>query len=845
MPEELFYGFTPIIPENQIYLERPEIYNLLENMMPNPVVFVLAGAGFGKTCTVYSYIKKYKIRTAWIQCSAELNAEEVFWERFVLSMSIISRKTREKLSKMEYPSTEQQFNQYIKILKNNIIPNEKYFFVYDDLHHISSGSIMHFLDKSIITSFPNITHVLISRSMPPLNTVCSEDKNLRAIISSSQLCFNQNEIASYFKLLQIKTAPEIIPSVYHDTEGWPFAVHMAGLSIKNMTGRASYIPKLLRLNIFKLIESEIMASISPGLRRFLIKLSLLKDMELQLLEEIENDTSIINELNGFLSFVKFDSSRNKYLFNGLFMDYLKERQCELDKKEKIKVWEKTALWYWAKNLNLEAIGYFEKTGDFKSILKTLRTFPLLLSSQTAKIISETLDRFPKEIYSTCPEIIEMRSRIHNSLGNLKQSRKEILSMLPDLISSGDSSEKYRILTICYLNLGFIGLLESIHNRRYDFIGYFRQAGVFCRKAKLNTGPPMNGMIMSSYACRVSAPAGEKDIEKYIAIIKEIVPYTMDALGGCQSGMYELTLGEYSFFKGQIAEAEKYLLQSLEKAGEKQQFEVKNRALFYLLRIYISKGSREELENVLLQLEAEQKEEFFLNRFFYHAIVTGWYYIQTGRKENLSPWIKNDYGESELNSRTRGLEKLVKAKYLFSEKRYPAALAVIENQGGAEPIIFGTIEMKALEAVCLYRLKDKIGAYTALASAYTLAAPALVFMPFAELGKDMRALAEAAKKDKAKGLPLTWLNETYRNAAVYAKKLYSLKTEPRESGIFILSERERDVLINLSQGLTREEIAGASSISPNTVKSVTRSIYNKLGALNRADAVRIASERGIL
>jgi LuxR family maltose regulon positive regulatory protein len=47
------------------------------------------------------------------------------------------------------------------------------------------------------------------------------------------------------------------------------------------------------------------------------------------------------------------------------------------------------------------------------------------------------------------------------------------------------------------------------------------------------------------------------------------------------------------------------------------------------------------------------------------------------------------------------------------------------------------------------------------------------------------------------------------------------------------------LEGLAQGLTREEIARNLSISVNTVKSAVRSVYNKLGAVNRADAVRIA------
>jgi LuxR family maltose regulon positive regulatory protein len=61
----------------------------------------------------------------------------------------------------------------------------------------------------------------------------------------------------------------------------------------------------------------------------------------------------------------------------------------------------------------------------------------------------------------------------------------------------------------------------------------------------------------------------------------------------------------------------------------------------------------------------------------------------------------------------------------------------------------------------------------------------------------------------------------------------------------LSRRETEILANLSQGMTQEEIAGISSLSVNTVKSVIRSIYSKLGAVNKADAVRIAVSRGLV
>jgi LuxR family maltose regulon positive regulatory protein len=61
----------------------------------------------------------------------------------------------------------------------------------------------------------------------------------------------------------------------------------------------------------------------------------------------------------------------------------------------------------------------------------------------------------------------------------------------------------------------------------------------------------------------------------------------------------------------------------------------------------------------------------------------------------------------------------------------------------------------------------------------------------------------------------------------------------------LSRQEREVLTELSQGLTREEIADHLSIPLNTIKGVIRSVYHKLGALNRADAIRIATSLGLL
>ena len=61
----------------------------------------------------------------------------------------------------------------------------------------------------------------------------------------------------------------------------------------------------------------------------------------------------------------------------------------------------------------------------------------------------------------------------------------------------------------------------------------------------------------------------------------------------------------------------------------------------------------------------------------------------------------------------------------------------------------------------------------------------------------------------------------------------------------LSEREREVLRHASGMLTTAEIASELYISINTVKSHLKSIYRKLAAAHRGEAVRRARNLGLI
>ena len=61
----------------------------------------------------------------------------------------------------------------------------------------------------------------------------------------------------------------------------------------------------------------------------------------------------------------------------------------------------------------------------------------------------------------------------------------------------------------------------------------------------------------------------------------------------------------------------------------------------------------------------------------------------------------------------------------------------------------------------------------------------------------------------------------------------------------LTGRELEVLQHLAQGLANKQIGAALGISEHTVKFHVASIYSKLGAANRAEAVRLGVQSGLV
>lgn len=77
------------------------------------------------------------------------------------------------------------------------------------------------------------------------------------------------------------------------------------------------------------------------------------------------------------------------------------------------------------------------------------------------------------------------------------------------------------------------------------------------------------------------------------------------------------------------------------------------------------------------------------------------------------------------------------------------------------------------------------------------------------------------------------------------QIFSAPTPRKQSPFDSLSEREREVLLEVAKGYTNQQIADRVGLSVKTIESYRARLMQKLGLKDRSDLMRLAVEAGLL
>jgi len=850
-PPEINYNISAL---TAYYMPRSRIEKIFDRAVRCKLVYVIAGAGYGKTQSMHHYIEKQRDAVVrWVQLTEHDNTGSRYWESLTRSVSHDNPELAEKLRALGFPETLARFRQFAEILKNFEHRSNKTFLVLDDFHLIHSAQALTFAERCAHLRVPGACVILISRKEPEIKAVSLFSRGAASIVTEDELRFTESEIAEFLKLRGIPFSANDLPRFFEATNGWALAIKLLSLVLTKIPRNIDLALNAMKQNIFKLLETEAFDDFPEPFRKQLAQLYLISDLPLIPLNEIFRDVMFAQYAPQLSSFIWFDSFFNDYRVNPLYLEFLKNKQHILSDDEKRDIYRKAAVWCSENGFRMDAVGYYAKSRQFDRILETLLSLPYKLPHDTCRYLLDILNEADIENEDENFSVQMLKSLfvplLYTGVRRYDEARKRSMDHIRQLERTNTPASAY-LLYIAYSNLAYIDTYICTFTHEYESPVHLKKAVGYYR---LSSAPPLKEegpfsvADIRGFACLVGEGARLPEFDRFLETARETAVYVSQTRHNMYYGYDDLVNCELDFFKNRLDSAGGRARDAVLKAREKKQYGIEMMALYYLLRIAIHDGDYQLTQETLKQMRALLDNTDFWNRQLLYDLYAGSFYTHIGVCDLMPKWIAIDDRDSKSELHIPVRELIVGVRYYLAREKYKQAFTILCNSYPRDPqdrFYFGELIILLLHSVTRLKTGDAAGAAVDFARAYEMSFCGVFEMPFVELGKIFRPLA-AAVKQEGRPVPDEWLKTVGRKASAYAKKTAvitdSFKREKKITDGVQLSERERELLNDLYSGLSRDEMAATRYLSINTVNKILQSLFIKLNANNSADAVRIGIE----
>jgi len=829
------------------HLLRPRINALLAQAIQKPLTIVCAGMGYGKTRAVYDFVQECAFPVMWLSFADAENLVSYFWGMCVRAVAQTNAPYAKELKKLGLPDTADKLSMYFTLQKR-AQPNKRRLFVVDDFHLAKDAAVLNFLEQTIIMmqkDFSLTSTLLISREMPAINISSLMVRNMVCIINESELNFTESELRQFLLQQNLHSETNSLSKIHTDTRGWAFIIDFVARILKKTPGYMGYARSAIRQDITLLIEAEAWNKLSEPLKRFFLRLSLTDHRPMELVNILAGgDEKLLADLQQQNAFVYYDRYMDSYRIHRLFLDFLHTKQGMLADDERRNAHKAIADWCAQNDFIIDALYTYEKIGDYESIVSILFASSLELFQNIASHTATIFHRAPEEIFDR----VEFSAAVHihsvmctgdfqKTLDLMRHYEAKYLR-LPE-----DNAFKNQMLGCIYYLFGVLRMVLYTVDDCCDFDIYFAKQYECLKNFPVNPkcwyqhpGALWTGLAGSA---RAGAP------QEYLDTLTRGMQYTQSCVKGLAMGIEDLCHGELLFYQGDTHEAEIYATKAMERAQEYLQCEIIFRALLIIMRIAVFQGDYAKLGLALKDAERQLTDHECSIRFSTYDIVLGWYHYILGQQQKMPGWLKEKFTYRPYATTLENLGNYIKTKYAYQARNYIDLMEYLERKTQKGTILYERVESLVMKACVHVNMNDEKAALNVLQEAYETALPNGLVTPFIELGKDMRTLIDLAEGCQECTIPSPWLKNIQQRASAYFRnQTRIISIYNKVHGIdnkTLLSPRETVILHDLSDRLSRSEIAAKHALSINTVKQHINNIYNKLGACNRADMLRIAAE----
>jgi LuxR family maltose regulon positive regulatory protein len=849
---------------------RERLFDQLDAGVAGCVLTLLsAPPGAGKTVLLASWLRERppETRLAWVSLREADRAP--FW-RQLLTAARPSLEPTTLLYALDAPADDGSpafVERFVEGLNELVEP---LVLVIDDLH-VASPAALAALDRVLRASPARLRVIGASRIDPPLGLHMLRVTGELAEIRARGLAFDGAEARELFERMGLQLGEREVASVVTRTEGFAAALRLLGLSMQARRGEADVVERFTvdERPVSEFLAAEVLSIQPEDIRMFLLRTSIVDVLDGELANELSGRTDgerVLEQLfhdNVFVERVPGD--RRVYRYHALFGALLRAEATYELRHELAELHERAAVCLARRGRAATAIQHSVDAERWELVATLLADHwsAVILPEEETAPGRRLLESLPPKEGSAFPVVAAFSALVRIASNDARGTS----ALLTDAHSARDRIPEAA-------RPGFDALSRYASALAARSRGNFAQAAKLAdqglERAAVETDSPevedqRRALGLATLGAAQlwggSSPEAESTLEEAIdearttgltfAEIDALAHLSLLELDACHlrranriaNAALDLERAHgYGISAGVVAEIVLGLIQhewgdfdsaedAVAAAGRKtrRSRDVPARMLGALASATVAlSADGDAADDALLHLRAVQRRTPAATTCAYAGRITALearLLAKTGRLDEAVAALGDPITHPEI--------AVAAARIQLALGSPAAALEALALVRAASPYV--EIEASVTEAVARHAVGDQEKAQSALNVALALAEPETVRRPFIDAGGTIRELLGAhLRRTNAH----RWLAAEI--VAFLDGRDASHDVAPAEL-LDALSEREREVLHYLPTIMSNADIAAELFVSVNTVKTHVKSIYHKLGATRRYDAVRRARQ----
>ena len=870
-------------------IDRGDLVVALDRAATRKVTIISAPAGSGKTSLLRAWADGpgQPRRLAVLRVQRDQHDAQQFW----LALLDAVRQATGADTGAEPSAATPDFNAPAmagRVLSELAEARDGVTLVVDDLHELNSPEALAQLTRLLTNLPPHVHAILTTRHDVRLGLhqlrLAGELAELRAV----DLRFSERETRELLDASGITLSEAGAALLYHRTEGWAAGLRLAAISLAGHPDPERFVTEFSGSDrtVAEYLLAEMLDRQPPDVQDLLLRTSLLDRVNGELADLLTGrpgSERILLDLEDANAFVEsLDSERAWFRYHHLLADFLRLELRRTLPAEVPVLHRRAAEWFIRQGHVVDAVRHTQAAGDWADAARLLadHSFSLTLDGQ-AQTMQALVRAFPPG--ADHPELALMRAMGDLAQGRLDEAAAHLAVAETYAVTRPPGRQRRLQVAIASLKL-------SLARRRGDLAGVIEQARFLAAPI---TGPSDEDIALDSdlravalmnlgtvEAWSLGLPDAERHLREGAVLAREIGrPYLeVGCLAqlGFASIFHGADLPEINAFattqrrcREAIALAERYgwgaepiiapalmtLAGTMVWLGEFEEGERWLQRTERALQTDTGPDIRLLLHQTAGMLHAgrgrhrEALEEFGAAEDLASQLagsqalasqMTGWL-LATQARLGSPGEARACLTALDDDRASSGEIRNARAVICLAEGDPAGALAALRDVlDGTAPVLGYTtvVEAHLLAGMAHRQLGDQRAANQAAERALALAESDRLMLPFAMTGS-AELLEALPRHQTAHAALLADILDVLHGASPAVREQSSLP--PAEE----LSPGELRVLRYLPTNLSRPEIAGELSVSPNTVNAHIRSIYAKLQVRDRSSAVQRARELRLL